>query len=161
MTSWLLAATALACGLVGGVFFAFSSFVMPALGRIPAEEGIRAMQRINVDVYHWTFMGAFLLTPVACIVTAIQAYRSGSEQVALLAIFGCVVYVVGNFFVTAGGNVPLNNALAAVDTAAVDSARTWAHYLSRWTRWNHVRTAASMAAAACFLLALWGHAGSP
>ena len=152
--SWLLALTTLACGLMGGTFFAFSSFIMPALGRVPAEEGIRAMQRINIDVYHWTFMGAFLLTPLLCIATAVQAYRSGNQHAALFAIVGCVVYVVGNFFVTAGGNVPLNNALAEVDATTVDAAHTWTHYLVNWTRWNHVRTAASMIAAASFLTAL-------
>ena len=151
---WLLALTTLACGLMGGTFFAFSSFIMPALGRIPTEQGIHAMQRINIDVYHWTFMGAFLLTPVLCIATAVQAYRSGSPHAALFAIVGCLVYVVGNFVVTAGGNVPLNNALAEVDAATVDAARTWSSYLANWTRWNHVRTAASMIAAACYLAAL-------
>lgn len=154
MTPWLLATSALACGLMGGTFFAFSSFVMPALSRIPTEEGIRAMQRINIDVYHWSFMGTFLLTPILCVVTALQAYRSGNEQVALLAIVGCTVYVAGNFFVTAGGNVPLNNDLAALDATTVEAARGWTRYLSNWTRWNHVRTAASMIAAACFVLAL-------
>jgi uncharacterized membrane protein len=40
-------ATALGCGLVAGVFFAFSSFVMPALKRLPPAQGIAAMQSIN------------------------------------------------------------------------------------------------------------------
>lgn len=43
MTFWLTVIAALASALMGGVFFAFSSFVMPALGRIPPAEGIRAM----------------------------------------------------------------------------------------------------------------------
>lgn len=38
---------ALGCGLVAGVFFAFSSFVMPALKRLPPAQGISAMQSIN------------------------------------------------------------------------------------------------------------------
>jgi uncharacterized membrane protein len=38
---------ALGCGLVAGVFFAFSTFVMKALARLPAEQGIAAMQAIN------------------------------------------------------------------------------------------------------------------
>ena len=154
MITWLLTASALACGLIGGVFFAFSSFIMPALGRIPAAEGIHAMQRINIDVYHWTFMGAFLATPVVCVVTAIQVYRLGSHDAALFAIAGAIIYVIGNFFVTAGGNVPLNNALATVDPSTLDAAATWSHYLTHWTRWNHVRTVASFVAAACFTLAL-------
>lgn len=154
MMPLLLTAASLACGLMGGTFFAFSSFVMPALSRIPADEGIRAMQRINIDVYHWTFMGTFLLTPVVCIVAAIQAYRTAGEHVALLAFVGCVVYVGGNFLVTAGGNVPLNNDLAVLDATTAEAARGWTRYLVNWTRWNHVRTAASMVAATCFLLAL-------
>lgn len=154
MSVWLTLTTALACGLMGGVFFAFSSFVMPALGRVPVAEGIRAMQRINIDVYHWTFMGAFMATPIACIATAAEAHRSASPAAATYAVVGCVVYVLGNFAVTAAGNVPLNKALAAVDADTLDAAQQWSHYLVRWTRWNHVRTAASVIAAASFVLAL-------
>jgi uncharacterized membrane protein len=43
----LIGATSLGCGIVGGVFFAFSSFVMTALGRLPAAEGMAAMRSIN------------------------------------------------------------------------------------------------------------------
>ncbi len=155
MTS-LFTGTALACALMGGIFFAFSSFVMPALARIPVEEGIRAMQRINVDVYHWSFMGTFFAAPIACVASASFAvYRSGwDSQVALYAIVGCIVYVLGNFVVTAAGNVPLNDALAAVDADTANAASVWARYLRGWTRWNHVRTAASMLAAVAFVLAL-------
>ena len=39
---------ALGCAMMAGVFFAFSSFVMPALRRLPATQGIAAMQAINV-----------------------------------------------------------------------------------------------------------------
>lgn len=147
------AVTALACMLMGGVFFAFSSFVMPALGRIPPEKGIRAMQRINIDVYHWTFMGMFFVTPVACIVTAIQALRHADGEAVVYASIGAAVYVLGNFVVTAAGNVPLNNALASVEPDTAEAARRWSHYLVHWTRWNHVRTVASILAAASFVLA--------
>ena len=41
-------AAVLGCGLVAGIFFAFSTFVMRALGRRPAGEGIAAMQAINI-----------------------------------------------------------------------------------------------------------------
>ena len=48
---WLFALTlfaALGCGLIAGVFFAFSTFVMKALARLPSGEGMAAMQSINV-----------------------------------------------------------------------------------------------------------------
>ena len=104
MTPWLVAATSLLCALMGGIFYAFSSFVMSALERIPAAEGIRAMQRINVDVYHWTFMAGFFGTPILCIVTAVLASRGSHGQAGLYAIVACVMYVVGNFLVTAAAS---------------------------------------------------------
>jgi uncharacterized membrane protein len=139
---------------MGGIFYAFSSFVMSALDHIPAAEGIRAMQRINVDVYHWTFMAAFFGAPILCIATSVLVARGSPGQAAAYAIAACVVYVLGNFVVTAAGNVPLNNALAAADAETVEAARVWSHYLVSWTRWNHVRTGASMIAAGLFLVAL-------
>jgi len=39
--------SALGCGLIAGVFFAFSAFVMKALARLPPAQGIAAMQSIN------------------------------------------------------------------------------------------------------------------
>jgi uncharacterized membrane protein len=43
-------ATALGCGLIAGVFFAFSTFVMKALGSLLPAQGIAAMQSINLAV---------------------------------------------------------------------------------------------------------------
>jgi uncharacterized membrane protein len=41
---------ALGCGLMAGLFFAFSLSVMKALARLPSAEGIVAMQSINVAI---------------------------------------------------------------------------------------------------------------
>jgi uncharacterized membrane protein len=46
MNDWislLTFASALGCGLIAGVFFAFSSFVMRALARLPPARGVAAM----------------------------------------------------------------------------------------------------------------------
>ena len=50
---------AIACGLEGGLFFAFSAFVMRALGRVAPETGIAAMQSIDASVYNPVFLAAF------------------------------------------------------------------------------------------------------
>jgi uncharacterized membrane protein len=63
-------------------------------------------------------------------------------------------YLVGTFLVTAVFNVPMNNALAAVVPSDPEGANLWANYLTSWTAWNHVRTAAALAAAALLILAL-------
>jgi uncharacterized membrane protein len=69
---------------------------------------------------------------------------------------GGVLYLVGTLLVTIVFNVPRNEALAAVTPADPDAARLWAGYVASWTAWNHVRTAAALAAAALFSIALIG-----
>jgi uncharacterized membrane protein len=54
------------------------------------------------------------------------------------------------------GNVPLNNQLAAVSSTDPGAREVWKRYLDRWTKWNHVRTAAAMLAALLYSLGLWG-----
>ncbi|MEP6850368.1 MAG: hypothetical protein ABI999_16025, partial [Acidobacteriota bacterium] len=65
--------TAVGCGLWGGVFFAFSVFVMRGLGKLPAVEGIASMNAINAAVFSPWFMVPFLGTPLLCLALAIFA----------------------------------------------------------------------------------------
>ncbi|MFN2411780.1 MAG: hypothetical protein ABR535_01815 [Pyrinomonadaceae bacterium] len=53
---------ALGRGLIAGVFFAFSVAIMGALGRRPANEGMAAMQSINIEILNTIFLGAFMGT---------------------------------------------------------------------------------------------------
>jgi uncharacterized membrane protein len=140
--------TALGCGLIGGVFFAFSAFVMKALGRLPAPQGIAAMQSINVVAVTPLFMTALFGTAAACLVLTVSTLLAWQERGARMVLLGSLLYLVGCVLVTIVFNVPRNEALARVDAASADGARMWAGYLSGWTAWNHVRTVAALAAAA-------------
>jgi hypothetical protein len=51
---------ALGCGLMAGLFFAFSVSVMKAFARLPSAEGIGAMQSINVAIINPVFLAVFL-----------------------------------------------------------------------------------------------------
>ena len=64
MLTLLILAAALGAATIGGVFFAFSTFVMRALGQLPPAQGIAAMQRINVVVLNPMFLGTFVGTAV-------------------------------------------------------------------------------------------------
>jgi uncharacterized membrane protein len=139
---------ALGCGLVAGVFFAFSSFVMRGLGRLPAAQGIAAMQAINVTAVSPPFMVALFGTAVACLAVAIESGRRWGEADAVAGLAGSLLYLLGAIAVTILANVPRNDALAAIDPASAAGARLWSDYLRGWTAWNHVRTVASLAAAA-------------
>jgi len=145
---------ALGCGLVAGVFFAFSAFVMKALARLPAGEGIAAMQSINVVVLNPWFMTAFFGTAAACVLALITSLLRWHEPGSAYLLAGSVLYLVGSLLVTIVFNVPRNEALAAVAPTDPNGAKLWAGYVASWTAWNHVRMAASLAAAASFSVAL-------
>ena len=104
--------------LMGGVFFAFSTFVMKALERLPPPQGIAAMQSINVAVINPAFMSAFLGTAGACVILAIISVLRWHTPGAGLLLSGSLLYFLGTFAVTMVFNVPLNNSLAAVDPPA-------------------------------------------
>ena len=144
---------ALSSGLMAGVFFAFSNFVMRALARLRPSEGMRAMQAINVTVLNPLFLSIFMGTGAISLVAIVMALLrwQGSSTCTLL---GGGVYLLGSILVTLRGNVPLNNALVALDADAPDSASRWSDYVRDWTRWNHVRTIACAAASVLFILAI-------
>jgi uncharacterized membrane protein len=147
-------AAAIGSALVAGIFFAFSTFIMAALGRIPPEQGVAAMQSINVTVINPLFMLALMGTGALCLMLVAGALLrwegSGSAQV----LAASAIYLAGVIGVTMLRNVPLNDALAAVQPGTPEAARLWSRYLTEWTFWNHVRTIAPIVSAALFIAAL-------
>ena len=146
--------TALGCGLAAGALFAFSAFVMAALGRLPAPQGIAAMQSINVLAVTPVFMTALFGTAAGCFGLVVWAAISADGRELALVATGAGLFLIGSIGVTMAANVPLNNRLAALDPADPAAAGQWQRYLSRWTAWNHLRTAAALAAAASLTVAL-------
>jgi uncharacterized membrane protein len=150
----LLLASAIATALVSGIFYAFSTFVMQALGRLVPRAGIAAMQSINVVVINPLFLAAFLGTGGLCVATVVTSLLAETEMSLVPVLIGCILYLVGCIGVTMVGNVPLNERLAEASPDDSDAEALWGLYLTRWTLWNHVRTAASLAAAASFAFAI-------
>jgi uncharacterized membrane protein len=147
-------ATALGCGLIAGVFFAFSTFVMPALKRLPPAHGIAAMHSINNLAVTPAFMTALFGTAVACLGLVAWAVIWSGERPAALVLTGGALYIVGTIGVTIACNVPLNNRLATLRPQGADVVGRWDEYATKWTAWNHVRTAAALVAAAMLTIAL-------
>ncbi len=146
--------SALGCGLIAGVFFAFSAIVMKALDRLSPAQGIAAMQSINVVVINPLFMVALFGTALACVALAASSFFRWNEPSAVYLLVGSLLYLVGTIAVTMVFNVPRNDALAAADPESADGARLWAGYVTSWTAWNSVRTAAALTAAALLTFAL-------
>ena len=144
----------LGSALVGGVFFAFSSFVMKALARVPAAEGIAVMQSINVVVINRSFLGVFVGTALLSVGLVMLALVYRAHPATIFFLGGAVLYFAGTFLVTIFGNVPLNHQLAAITATDADAVKLWLHYLDRWTMWNHVRVVAAISATLMFTVGL-------
>jgi uncharacterized membrane protein len=146
--------TAVACGLVAGFFFAFSTCVMKSLHRLPVAHGVAAMQLINVAVINPFVMTALFGTALACSVLAVAAVIEWGEAYAAYLLAGGAVYLVGTILLTIAYHVPRNDALATVDPDSADAANHWTRYVKEWTTANHVRTVAPLAAATLLTIAL-------
>lgn len=145
---------AVGCGLMAGVYFTFSAFVMAALADIAAERGIAAMQAINRVILKSLFMPFFFGTTVLSVVLFVVAVVEWRDRGDLAMLVAGVVYSLSMFGCTAAFNVPLNDALDAVEPASAEGATLWARYLREWTRWNHVRTVGSTLACGLFIWSL-------
>lgn len=145
--------SALTCALMAGTYFAFSTFIMTALSRVAGAGGVATMQEVNLVIVRSPFIVLFFAsTLMAATLAIIGLFDLGQTRgVALLA--GGVIYGVGMFGVTLLFNVPLNNALAAIDPLEAVSSGVWPNYLRDWTNWNHVRTVSCVMASGLFVVA--------
>ena len=112
------------------------------------------MQSVNVAVINPLFGVAFFGTAAACVLLAVSSLLTWRKPGVVHLLVGSLLYLVGTVLVTIVFNVPGNDALAAVDPASAGGARLWADYVTSWTAWNHVRTAAALAASASFTIAI-------
>jgi len=179
---WAVVAAAVGCGLVGGVLFAFSTFVMAGLRSVAPDVGAAAMAAINRHATRAPFGSLLLVTTGLVAVLGVVAATRLDEAGAGLVLAGAVVYLVGGIGVTAAVNVPLNDRLEAAEAAVSTSGarsgeaspsgggsggsrvrpasptaerdRVWAGFLERWVAWNHVRTLACAVAALLLTLGL-------
>jgi uncharacterized membrane protein len=146
--------SALGCGVMAGLFFVFSVFMMRALDRLPAAQGIAAMQSINKTIITPLFLLMFMGTAVACAVLVVVSLFRWDQPYAIYLLIGGLLYLVGVIMLTGGYHVPRNDALDALDPNTADAASYWRYYVTNWTAWNHVRTVSSVASTVLLTIAL-------
>jgi len=142
--SVLLWTAALSSGLIAGVYFAFSGFIMQVFREIDTTQSIAAMNSINKIILRSLFMPLFFGSSLVSVLLIIAAFANWDEAGSELMLVAGAVYFVGMFVCTVLFNVPLNNTLARVDPDSVNAHHVWSHYLKTWTNWNHLRTVSSL-----------------
>lgn len=136
----LTAATTIGSAAVGGIFYAFSSFVMPGLDRTGPAGATTAMRGINAEAqanapFLALFFGTTVLALVLGTIAVVQLGRPGSAYLLAGAVLAVLPAVI-----TIAFNVPLNDRL--------DAGLGWQAYLGPWSAWNHARTITALLGAA-------------
>lgn len=145
----------IAYALIGGVFLAFSDFIMRSLVLTGGRGGIEVMQTINREVFRWVFMALFLGMAAVSVVVAGYGALGLSGPAGTLIMFAGLLYLIGCFTVTVVFNVPMNEALAGLEASVETTRDYWSQtYVPRWTFWNSVRAFACVASAALLLVGL-------
>lgn len=144
---------ALWSAIVGGVFSAFSEFIMSALLKSEPASGIEAMQHINRDVIKTQFVAGILSIAVFSVLFALYSLAVFEGAALVTIVLASLVYVPSVFLMTMLGNVPMNNRLESVDHTSVEAKNYWREYGAKWTRLNHFRAFGSILTAGLYIIA--------
>lgn len=158
MSLWFLllcAFTLIAYAAIGGVFLAFSDFIMRSFDLVRNQAGIETMQVLNVEIMRSVFMVLFMGLAVISLLIVVCAALSLEGTSRLLLVLAGATYLLGVFAVTAAGNVPLNNQLAGLGSTTSQALTFWKEsYMTRWVTLNSLRTLACFLASGLTLAAL-------
>lgn len=151
----LLILATLGSGMMAGLFCSFSIFILQALGEIPPEKGIAAMQSINRVIVKPAFLIVFMGTAGTSALVILIGWEQLNNAALAWTAAGTIVYLLGNIGVTIIFNVPLNNLLAAVDCESPEGAGMWTIYLEKWARWNHLRSISTIVSTVFLIFAIF------
>ena len=129
------------CGAIFGFFFAWVCSTMWGLDAADPNVAIAAMQAMNESVRNPVFAAAFFGTPLVLVATVLVARKCGQGRTALFFAAAGAVYVLGGMAPTIAVSVPMNDALALVETP-LETARAgeiWRDYSAPWQAWNIAR----------------------
>ena len=128
-------------GLSAGLFYAWLVSVIPGTRKVVDVTYLETMQSINKAILNPAFYLIFFGSPLFLAISTIQQYKSGMAFWLLLA--STFIYLLGTFGVTALGNVPLNDALEALNLSELDHAKASSFrksYEVKWNRFHWIRT---------------------
>ena len=157
----VLAAAMLLTGIMAGIFFTWSNAVMPGIGKLDDLEFLQALKSMNRVILNNAFMAVFGGAMIAVFLLPVFHFTSSPKALFWFYVGTFLLYAVGVFGVTVGGNVPLNELLDGtnLDITSVPEIKALRETIeSRWNSLNLIRTVCSILTfggliVSCFL---WG-----
>ena len=153
----VLAVSALLCGLVAGLVFAFAIVVIPGIKSLEDRDFLRAFVKMDrvIQNNQPIFILVWVGSAVAVLGLAALSIWQLDGMNRLLAVAFSTVYLVGVQLPTIAINIPLNNELQSLELDSTDDAQISAarrKFESRWVWWNSFRTIAATIATAGFIV---------
>ena len=142
----LLLLAILFTGLMAGIFFTWSNAVKPGIGQLSDLEYLGAFQSMNRVILNPSFKLIFFGALICIILVPVFHFKSQSSQVLGLMILAGSIYVIGAFFITIFGNIPVNELLdsANLEALSINEASLLREAIeSKWNFYNWVRTGSS------------------
>lgn len=139
-------------GLSAGLFYAWMVSVIPGTRKVADITYLESMQSINRAILNPAFFLTFVGSPLFLAISTIQQYHSGNAFGLLLT--ATIIYLLGTFGVTAFGNVPLNDALDALELAELSGTKMQDFRKVYEEKWNRLHLIRTVFAVLTFLIAL-------
>jgi len=143
-------------GLSAGLFYAWEVSVIPGTRRIPDRSYLETMQSINRAILNPAFFVVFFGSLLFLLVNSYLQYKEAVNLSFWIIAGATITYLIGTLGVTVMGNVPMNEALDAVnlnDLKSVELHHTRMAYEGKWNQWHSVRTVFSVLAFILSILA--------
>lgn len=143
----VLAAAMLLTGIMAGIFFTWSNAVMPGIGKLDDLEFLQALKSMNRVILNNAFIALFGGAMIAVFLLPVFHFTSSPKALFWFYVGTFLLYAVGVFGVTVGGNVPLNELLDGtnLDITSVPEIKALREMIeSRWNSLNLIRTVCSI-----------------
>ena len=154
MKTLIFFTTVLLNALSAGFFFAWSVSVILGTKKIGDCAYLETMQSINREILNPVFFLVFFGSLIALVVNTYLQFDN--KPVFWLVLASTLVYLIGTFGVTAFGNVPLNDALEALNItqlSSLDLKNFRIHYENSWNHYHNIRTLSGMVSFILLLIA--------
>lgn len=150
--SFTLFTAILLTGLSAGFFYAWVVSVIPGTRKVVDFTYLETMQSINRAILNPAFFLIFFGSLILLIISTIQQYQNGLLFWIMIA--ATLTYLIGTFGVTVFGNVPLNNALDAIDLSNLNRNQISVFRQDYELKWNRLHMIRTVFAVLSFLLSL-------